>query len=331
MRQVSVSVVIPVYNNQPYVAAAVRSVLAQTRPPAEVIVVDDGSTDGTAQELEPYRNSIKYVYQQNRGEPAARNRGIREAASEYIAFLDGDDLWLPNKLELQTEYLRRHCNYALVYTDMSTFDENGIIDESVKDRFRMTLPSGRIFQALFMKALFGSGTVVFRKECVEKVGYFDEDLLVGSDYEMWLRIARNFELGVVDKPLLMYRHHATMSTRGLGLSMRRGVPWEVAVLLKILRLYPEAVDELGRWAVHRRMSKPYAGLASARFRVRDYKSARPLLRRAVAYWPTNCRYWALYGATFLHPAQIAAVRKLYRKLSASRAAQNTGPSQATSN
>jgi glycosyltransferase involved in cell wall biosynthesis len=330
MRQATVSVVIPVYNNQPYVAAAVRSVLAQTHPPSEVIVVDDGSTDGTAEALEPYRNSVKYVYQENRGEPAARNRGIREAASEYIAFLDGDDLWLPNKLELQAEYLGGHSDCALVYTDMSTFDEHGIIDVSVKNRFRMILPSGRIFPALFMRALFGSGSVVFRKECVDKVGYFDEDLLVGSDYEMWLRISRNFELGVVDKPLLMYRHHATMSTRGLGLSMCRGVPWEVAVLRKILRLYPEAVAELGKSAVNRRLSKPYAGLASTRFRQRDYKSARPLLRKAVAFWPSNCRYWLLYGATFLHPAQIAAARKLYRKLSASRSAQNTGPSQATS-
>ncbi len=193
----------------------------------------------------------------------------------------------------------------------------------------MTLPSGRIFPALFMRALFGSGSVVFRKECVEKVGYFDEELLVGSDYEMWLRIARHFELGVVDQPLLMYRHHATMSTRGLGLTMCNGVPWEVAVLNKILRLYPQAIDELGKRAVNRRMSRPYAGLASARFRVRDYKNARSLLRRAISYWPTNSRYWAFCGATFLHPAQIAVARRLYRKLSPSRTAREAGPSQAT--
>jgi glycosyltransferase involved in cell wall biosynthesis len=330
MRQATVSVVIPVCNNEAYIAAAVRSVLAQTRPPTEIIVVDDGSTDGTASALEPYRSSVKYVYQQNRGEPAARNRGVREAKSEHVAFLDADDLWLPTKLELQLDYLRAHAHCALVYTDMSTFDEHGIIDASVKDRFRMTLPSGRIFPALFMRALFGSGSVIFRKECVDKVGYFDEDLLVGSDYEMWLRIARHFELGVVDQPLLMYRHHATMSTRGLGLTMCRGVPWEVAVLNRILRLYPDAIDDLGRRAVRRRISKPYVGLASAQFRLHDYKNARSLLRKAVSYWPTNYRYWALYGATFLHPTHIAAARKLYRKLSASRTARNTGPSHATS-
>jgi glycosyltransferase involved in cell wall biosynthesis len=328
MNQDTVSVVIPVYNNEAFIAAAVKSVLSQTRPPMEIIVVDDGSTDGTAAVLESFRDSIRYVYQQNRGEPSARNRGIRESTSKYIAFLDGDDLWHSDKLELQMTYLQEHPNCSLVYSDMSTFDENGVIDASVKNRLRMSLPGGRIFPALFMTALFGSGSVVLRRECFNKVGYFDEDLLVGSDYEMWLRIARHFELGAVDQPLLRYRHHAAMSTRGLGLKMCKGVPWEVAVLTKILRLYPEATDELGRSAIRRRMSKPYAGLAYAQFRQGDYKSARTLLRKAIGRWPPNVWYWLLYGTTFLHPAQIAATRRLYRRLSASRTNENTEASRA---
>src|SRR5271154_679320 len=153
MKQATVSVVIPVFNNGPYIADAVKSVLSQTRSPTEIIVVDDGSTDGTAAALQSFRNSIRYVYQNNRGEPAARNRGIRESTGEYVAFLDGDDLWRSTKLELQMDYLQRYPNCALVYTDMSTFDKNGIIDVSVKDRLRMSLPSGRIFSALFMRAL----------------------------------------------------------------------------------------------------------------------------------------------------------------------------------
>jgi glycosyltransferase involved in cell wall biosynthesis len=328
MNPESVSVVIPVYNNEAYIAAAVKSVLSQTLPPTEIIVVDDGSTDSTAAALESLRGSIKYLYQQNRGEPSARNRGIRESTGEYIAFLDGDDLWHPSKLELQMNYVREHPDCALVYTDMSTFDENGVIDASVKERLRMSLPSGHIFPALFMTALFGSGSVVFRRECIQKVGYFNEEFLVGCDYEMWLRIARHFEVGAVDHPLLMYRHHASMSTRGLGLKMYKGVPWEVAVLSKILRLYPEAIAELGKTDIGRRMSKPYAGLAYAQFRQNEYKKARPLLRKAIAHWPTNVWYWLLYGTTFLHPAQIAATRKLYRRLSTS-CTERTEASEAT--
>ena len=328
MKPATVSAVIPVYNNGPYIAEAVSSVLAQTRPANEIIVVDDGSTDNTAAALEPYRNHIKYIYQQNRGEPSARNRGIRESKSRYIAFLDGDDLWLPSKLELQMDYLRQHPGCALVYADMSTFDETGTIEASVKEQFRMTLSSGRIFPALFMRSLFGSGTVILQKDCVAKVGYFDEELLVGSDYEMWLRIARHFELGAVDRPLLKYRCHDAMATKGLGLKLCNGLPWEVAVLNKILQLCPEAVTELGRSAVNRRMSKPWAGLAYARFRQSDYRGARELFRKATAYWPTNLRYWAFYWATFLNPTQIAAARKLYRQLSMSRRAQDPNVSEA---
>lgn len=329
MKPATVSAVIPVYNNGPYIAAAVKSVVDQTLPPTEIIVVDDGSTDNTAAALAPYRDRIRYVYQQNRGEPSARNRGIRESQCAYIAFLDGDDLWLPNKLELQMAYLQEHPEYTLVYSDMSTFNEQGIIDASVKDHLRMTFPSGHIFQALFKRALFGSGTVVFRKDCVGKIGYFDEDLLVGSDYEMWLRIARHFDIGFVDQPLLMYRHHATMSTRGIGRKMCNGLPWEVAVLKKVLRLYPETVDELGKLTVSHRMSKPYAGLAFTQFRMSDYRDARALLRKALSYWPTNVRYWAFYGATFLHPAQIAKAQKLYHNFSMSRNTQDADAPKAT--
>src|SRR5271168_1713419 len=99
MPNASVSAIIVVYNCEQYVRFAVDSVLAQTRPANEVIVVDDGSTDGTRQVLESYKDKIKYVYQKNAGEPAARNTGMRHSSSDYVAFLDADDLWLPEKLQ----------------------------------------------------------------------------------------------------------------------------------------------------------------------------------------------------------------------------------------
>src|SRR5579872_3523283 len=200
MQSATVSVIIPAYDSERYVADAVRSVLAQTYRPYEIIVVDDGSTDGTARALEAFGGEIRYLHQDNRGEPAARNTGMRAATGEYIAFLDSDDLWLPQKLELQMAYFAVHPACAFVYSDMSTFDENGVMDASVKVRFNITFPSGNIFRALFRETLFGSGSVVFRRTCLEKVGYFDEDFLVGSDYEMWLRIALHYECGVVDLP-----------------------------------------------------------------------------------------------------------------------------------
>lgn len=323
--EATVSAVIPVYNNGPYIAAAVESILAQTRPADEIIVIDDGSTDNTASALTAFRDRVRYFYQQNQGVPIARNRGILESTSEYIAFLDGDDLWHPNKLELQMEYLRQHPTCSLVYSDMSTFDESGFIDSSVKERFGCILPSGNVFKDLFMRPLFGVGTVVFRKECIDEVGYFNEKLPIGEDYDMWLRIARHFELGVVDQPLLMYRFHDAMATRGLGLKSCNGVPWEVVVLSKILEQYPEALDELGQAAVKRRMSRPWAALGFSRFRLGDYRYARAMLRKAASCWPTNFGYWAWYAATFLHPAQIAAARKLYHHFSMSRSTSDGAP------
>jgi glycosyltransferase involved in cell wall biosynthesis len=323
-----VSIVIPAYNSEKYVADAVKSVLQQTYVSREVIVVDDGSTDGTAAALKPFSDVVRYLHQTNRGEPAARNLGIRNARGEYIAFVDADDLWLPEKLARQMAYLAAHPNCAFVYTDMSTFDEHGVIDPSVKVRFHLTFPTGNIFRPLFYETLFGSGSMVFRKDCVEKTGYFDEEFLVGSDYEMWLRLARHFEGGVVDMPLLMYRQHSTMSMRGLGKALWNGVPWEAAVLKKILRLYPEVPDELGRSFVNQRLSKPYANLAQLHFQQQDHRTARQLFREALRYWPGNLHYRLSYLATFLSPGQLAALRKAYRKLLPRPAAQSSSASRA---
>ena len=328
MPQPMVSVVIPAYNSERYVADAVKSVLAQSYPPAEVIVVDDGSTDGTARVVQAFGNSVRYLHQTNRGEPAARNLGLRNSQSEYVAFLDADDLWRSDKLKLQMEYFAAHPNCAVVYSDMSTFDDRGVVDPSVKVRFNITFPSGKIFVPLFRETLFGSGSVIFRKNCVDQVGYFDEQFLIGCDYEMWLRMSRHFEFGVVDEPLLMYRQHSQMSTRGLGRALWNGVPWEVAALTKTLRSYPEAVQELGRSTVNRRIAKVYADLAHTQFQLQEYKDARQLFDGALRYRRTNPQYWAFYLATFLSPGQIAGMRKLYKKMSGGNATDSQARSKA---
>ena len=171
-----VSVVIPTYDCAQYIGKAIDSVLTQTYRPWKIIVVDDGSTDGTSDVLGLYKGMVKYLRQENRGEPAARNLGIRSAVAEFIACLDADDLWLPEKLELQMAYFASHPSVRPRYTDMKTFDETGVLDESVKARYNLTFPRGNIFRPLFCETLFGSGSVVFRKECVDKVGYFDGEI-----------------------------------------------------------------------------------------------------------------------------------------------------------
>jgi glycosyltransferase involved in cell wall biosynthesis len=313
-----VSVVIPAYNCAEYIAETLESVLNQSYRAHEIIVVDDGSTDDTysivTRFVGNYQNQIVCIRQRNAGEPAARNTGIRRATGDFIAFLDADDLWLPDKLEIQMHYFEEHPEVSLAYSDMKVFTETGIIHESVSKWLKMAPPSGYVFPQLFAETLFGSGTVVFRKNCVKQVGLFDESFLVGSDYEMWLRMARHFHFGYVDKPLLMYRHHAGMATRGLGKTLQDGVPWEGKVINKILRLYPVAEKEIGRSAVRRRLARPYFFLGVGSLNHGNHAEARLLFGRSLRQWPWSLRCQLRYAATFLQPAQLAWIRCLYHSI-----------------
>lgn len=333
VKQCGVSVVIPTYNCARYIAAAVESVLCQTRAPDELIVVDDGSTDDTRRVLEPYRSRIRYLYQENRGEPAARNAGIRAASCEFVAFLDADDLWVSEKLALQMNYFDRHPECGLVYSDMQIFDRSGVVHASVKQWLGMQLPTGRVFPQLFKETLFGSGTVVCRKECFEKAGCFDETFTVGCDYEMWLRLARNYEFGCVDKPLLLYRQHPEMATHGKGKVLPGGVPWEARAVLSILELHPEIVGELGQTAIRHRLARPYFYLGCAALETGEHRQARVLLRQAIRRWPGNPRYLTLYLASCLTPVQLVKTRNIYHRVfrfAARLRGRNRGASQGVS-
>jgi glycosyltransferase involved in cell wall biosynthesis len=324
-----VSAIVPVYNCAQYVGKAIESILAQTYPAHEIIVVDDGSTDSTREALEPYKDSIIYVYQKNAGEPAARNTGIRHSTGEYIAYLDADDLWLPDKLELQMEYFRNHPQCDLVYTDMMTFDDQGVIECSVRASRARVYSSGKIFPRLFRETLFGSGSVVLRKAAAEQAGGFDETFFVGSDYEMWLRMSRSFEFGYVDKPLLMYRQHRDMSTQKLGKVPQDGMPWQVKVLKRTLELFPEAERELGKSAINHRMAVPYMWLGRSWMDRGNHKEARRLISGAIQYNPWSPRYRFAYLATFLSPSLLAKVKKLYSKFRHATSSKNKISSDTT--
>jgi glycosyltransferase involved in cell wall biosynthesis len=313
MQTPRISAIIPVYNCAKYVGKSIESVLAQTYRPHEIIVVDDGSTDGTREALKPYLGSIIYIYQQNAGEPTARNTGIRRSGGEFIAFLDADDLWVPEKLQLQMDCFAAHPECGLVYADMTTFNETGILVESVRASRSRVYRSGWIFPHVFRETLFGSGSVVFRKDCCEKVGYFDESFLIGSDYEFWLRMARHFEFGYVDKPLLMYRQHQEMNTRMLGKVPQDGMPWQAKVLNRTLELYPEIKRELGESVVNRRLAIPYAWLGRSWMDQGDHIQARGLFAGALRLTPWNLHYRLLYLCAFLTPSNATKAAELYRK------------------
>jgi glycosyltransferase involved in cell wall biosynthesis len=185
-----VSVVVAAYNMEKYVALAVRSALAQTYRTIEVRVIDDGSTDGTALALAQFAGDgrVHYHYQPNQGQARAKNRGIRESRGEFIAFLDADDLWRPDKLEKQMAALARHADAGVVYSDVSYIDGEGAPAPAPERQYH----SGRITEQLFIDNFVNFPTALVRRECFTELGDFDETLPMGIDWDLWLRLSTRY-------------------------------------------------------------------------------------------------------------------------------------------
>lgn len=203
-----VSVIIPAYNSEKYIVGAISSILAQTYKNLEIIIVDDGSTDSTARVVKDkinakrYPLSAKYIHQKNGGPSAARNRGIRESKGEYIAFLDSDDIWLPEKIERQVNYCIDNSQCGLIYTGYDTCDENGII---VSKFIKKEVSKKEILKNLYLKNVISTAsTVMVRRECFDRVGYFDEALKVAEDWDMWIRILNLYDFYYINESLARY-------------------------------------------------------------------------------------------------------------------------------
>lgn len=201
-----VSVIIPVYNDEKYIRESIESVLNQDYESLEVIVVDDGSSDFTPKILQKFNKRITYIRQENRGTAAALNKGIQEANGQFIAWLSSDDLFLPKKIKHQVDRLIESPSLALVYTDWIMIDSHG---EEVKVVHCPRPPSERFVIELLKENFVNGSSVIIRRECFEKVGYFDETLPIDSDGDMWFRMLKNgCRFGHVPIPLIKYRWHS---------------------------------------------------------------------------------------------------------------------------
>jgi len=204
----SVSVVIPAYNAEAFLAEAVESALSQTEPPHEVIVVNDGSTDGTAAVLQAFADRIIVVTQENRGLPAARNAGAARATGAWLAFLDADDLWQPEKLARQLEVASR-ANVALVYTDRFNIGQRGDLPE-VQSQVQ-PLCSGDVFiDLLTCGNPITVSSVMLRTQVFRELGGFVEFLRAAEDWDLWLRLTAEHQIAVCAEPLVSYRFHGGM-------------------------------------------------------------------------------------------------------------------------
>jgi glycosyltransferase involved in cell wall biosynthesis len=201
-----VSVIIPTYNRAEYVIQAVKSALAQTYPNFEIIVVDDGSTDDTEGVLRSYTGLIRYICQDNQGEGAARNTAIRASTGQYIALLDSDDVWLPDKLLLQMAFLRDHPEVGLVAGGAAILGRDGTEATAQALHLEQTETFVPFEQVLFNSPLTAS-TVVVRRECLPNGRPFTEGLRFGADWEMCLRVALEHHIGYVGHIVAYIRQH----------------------------------------------------------------------------------------------------------------------------
>jgi len=205
-----VSVVIPSYNCRTVIGETLESVLAQDYPAVEIIVVDDGSTDGTCDVVARYGGRVTLVRQRNAGAAVARNEGIRRALGKYVALLDADDLWLPTKLSLQIEYLEQHPEVGMCCTHwhLGCWGRAPEFDTSTATSPPARLDqnwSGWIYTKLLQNCVVWTSTVVMRRELANRVGDFEPELRRGQDYDYWLRASRLTEIHTLDAPLAIYR------------------------------------------------------------------------------------------------------------------------------
>ena len=185
-----ISVITPTYNRARFLPAAVASVLSQTFGDFELIIVDDGSEDNTPDVLKPFfaDRRVRYVYQENQGQSHARNLALKQATGDFIAFLDSDDVWAPDKLEKQLAVFRANSEVDIVHGDEAIINEQG----SVVSLQNMRRYSGRITRYLLADNSVSITTALVRRRCFDEMGGFDTSVGVADDYELWLRFSARY-------------------------------------------------------------------------------------------------------------------------------------------
>ena len=209
----SVSVILPTYNRADFLKRSVESVLAQTYPHFELFIVNDGSSDCTEQTLSPYfqDSRVSYIFTKNKGVSHARNFALPHTRGEWVAFLDSDDEWLPEKLKTQVQHIEAHPNHQIIHCN-ELWRRNGQPLSQLKKHQKF---GGRIFDKCVPLCVISPSAVMIHKSCFNNTPAFREDFEVCEDYELWLRLTSRYEVGFIDQPLLIKHggHSDQLSTK----------------------------------------------------------------------------------------------------------------------
>ena len=196
-----VSVIIPTFNRLSLISRAIDSVLKQTFKPFEIIVVDDGSSDNTSTFIKNNYKSVKLIKQKNLGVSKARNVGIKNSSGDWIALLDSDDEWKKNKLEVQIKSLSEYDYYSVCHTN-EIWIRNGT---RVNQKKRHQKYGGNIFDKCLDICRISPSSIIFQKNIINEVGWFDENLSICEDYDLWMRISEKYIIKHIPKSLTMVR------------------------------------------------------------------------------------------------------------------------------
>jgi glycosyltransferase involved in cell wall biosynthesis len=303
-----VSVVIPTFNYAHFVGEAVRSVLSQTYAPVEIIVVDDGSTDNTRETIAHFGERVRYVYQENRGLPGARNAGIREARGEFVAFLDSDDFWTSDaKLALQMAVFAERPALALVHCAANIWLTE--TDELLPENLCSGKAQGNCYEHLFRVNELNSSTVVARKSCLEAVGGFDESFRSCEDWDLWLRLARRYEFGHVPQHLVTYRIHG----RSMARNRLRMCETRFRLIEKAVQADPTLHARLGKRVVAKYLGDLAFSAARVNVNEGDLTRGRAFVARALWYDPMDLRKLEMWASTYLTPTLRSRLARLKKR------------------
>lgn len=281
-----VSVIIPNYNYAHYLPECIDSVLAQTYPEIEVIVVDDGSSDGSREVLEGYDQQITRLYQKNQGVSAARNNGFKASTGEFVAFLDADDAWLPKKVEKQVERFERDPDLGLVHVGVAEIDSEGKVLVERLEGVEGAVST--ILLQLKREGVLGGGSgSMVPRSVLDELGGFDTRLSTSADWDLFYRISERWPVGFVPEVLLRYRVHNS------------NMHGNVAVLERDMKLAFEKAFTHPKVEIAsvRRLAygSLYQILAGSYFRSGNYSAFVLNSLKSLYFHPPNIRHFLRYG------------------------------------